>query len=130
MPYSILLTIWCIILQPIDRLIDENMGVLSRILGKEMAIPDFTVFCNTLRSMYEKCADNKDGQVACYIPQLARYSPGMGWHQRIWCKKTSLASQMAEIVLRKNSNNIYKTYTGLNIVLLGFWKCIAWNPSN
>ena len=60
-----------------SRLLDENMGVLSQILGKEMAIPDFTAFCNTLRSMYEKCADNKDGKVACYIPQLARYSPGM-----------------------------------------------------
>ena len=40
------------------------------ILGKEMAIPDFGFFCQTLHTMYEKCALNKDGQVACYIPQL------------------------------------------------------------
>ena len=40
------------------------------ILGKEMAIPDFGFFCQTLHSMYEKCALNKEGQVACYIPQL------------------------------------------------------------
>ena len=40
------------------------------ILGKEMAIPDFGFFCQTLHNMYEKCALNKEGQVACYIPQL------------------------------------------------------------
>ena len=51
--------------------VQDSFGIYNfEVLGKEMAIPDFGFFCQTLHTMYEKCALNKDGQVACYIPQL------------------------------------------------------------
>ena len=58
-----------------DRILEENIGVMSPIIGKEMVIPDFTLFCNQLRPIYEKCKSNKEGHVATYIPQLARFDP-------------------------------------------------------
>lgn len=51
------------------------MVILSKLISKELVIPNFSHFCQHIQTMYDKCEDNTDGQVACYIPQLARYSP-------------------------------------------------------
>ena len=48
---------------------------MHRLLGQDLVIPEFKKFCDEIRQMYDKCAPNMNGQVACYIPQLARYSP-------------------------------------------------------
>ena len=60
-------------LQAMEKILDENMGVVSPIIGKNLIIPDFSLFCNQLRPIYEKCKANKEGNVATYIPQLARF---------------------------------------------------------
>ena len=60
-------------LQAMEKILDENMGVMSPIIGKNLIIPDFSLFCNQLRPIYEKCKANKEGNVATYIPQLARF---------------------------------------------------------
>ena len=60
-------------LQEMEKILDENMGILSPIVGNKMIIPDFPLFCNQLRPIYEKCKVNKEGNVATYIPQLARF---------------------------------------------------------
>ena len=60
-------------LKAMEKILDENMGVLSPIIGNNMIIPDFPLFCNQLRPIYEKCKANKEGNVATYIPQLARF---------------------------------------------------------
>ena len=60
-------------LNAMEKILDENMGVLSPIVGNNMIIPDFPLFCNQLRPIYEKCKANKEGNVATYIPQLARF---------------------------------------------------------
>lgn len=61
----------------LEKLLDENIIILHKALQKELAIPDFGKFCDEIKEMYNKCASNFDGQVACYIPQLARYSPDL-----------------------------------------------------
>ena len=60
-------------LQAMEKILDENMGVMSPIVGKSLIIPDFSLFCNQLRPIYEKCKANNEGNVATYIPQLARF---------------------------------------------------------
>ena len=60
-------------LQAMEKILDENMGVMSPIVGKSLIIPDFSLFCNQLRPIYEKCKANKEGNVATYIPQLSRF---------------------------------------------------------
>ena len=60
-------------LKAMEKILDENMGVLSPIVGNNMIIPDFPLFCNQLRPIYERCKANKEGNVATYIPQLARF---------------------------------------------------------
>ena len=60
-------------LQAMEKILDENMGVMSPIVGKSLIIPDFSLFCNQLRPIYEKCKANNEGNVATYIPQLSRF---------------------------------------------------------
>ena len=60
-------------LNAMEKILDENMGVMSPIIGKSLIIPDFSLFCNQLRPIFEKCKANKEGNVATYIPQLARF---------------------------------------------------------
>ena len=59
--------------QAMEKILDENMGVMSPIVGKNLIIPDFSLFCNQLRPIFEKCKANKEGNVATYIPQLSRF---------------------------------------------------------
>jgi len=92
-----------------ERLLDENLGVLSHILGKEMAIPDFGFFCQTLHKIYEKCALNKDGQVACYIPQLARYSPDL-WAVSV-CTVDGQRFSMGEVDMPFTMQSCSKPFT-------------------
>ena len=62
-------------LSALEKVLNENNLILSSIFSKELVIPNFNHFCGYLRKMYETCKENQSGQVACYIPQLARYSP-------------------------------------------------------
>ena len=48
---------------------------MHRILGQDMVIPEFSRFCRQIEDIYEQCLEQTSGRVACYIPQLARYSP-------------------------------------------------------
>ena len=57
-----------------ERLVDENIVILSKLIKKDLVIPQFDDFCNEMERIYNECKSNEDGQVACYIPQLARYS--------------------------------------------------------
>lgn len=58
-----------------SKLIDENLVIITQVLNKKLVIPEFPEFTSLLKEMFDSCKKNNHGQVASYIPQLARYSP-------------------------------------------------------
>lgn len=55
--------------------IRPNMVLISRALRGDFVIPDWVKFTKKLEEIYWRCRINKNGKVANYIPQLAKYSP-------------------------------------------------------
>lgn len=54
--------------------ISANLVIISRALRHHFVIPDFLNFTKHIEDIYWKCKTNESGQVAAYIPQLARMS--------------------------------------------------------
>ena len=57
------------------RAIRPNIQLIERVLQGQLVIPDFTGFCQEIQQFYEITRDNRGGQVATYIPQLALPEP-------------------------------------------------------
>ena len=55
--------------------IDSNICILNKIFKKDLIIPDFKSFTNHIETIYKETLKIKDGDVASYIPQLARADP-------------------------------------------------------
>ncbi|XP_060580160.1 glutaminase kidney isoform, mitochondrial-like [Ruditapes philippinarum] len=55
--------------------IAKNISLISTAFRNEFIIPDFSQFCSDIDELYWHCRENISGNVATYIPQLARYSP-------------------------------------------------------
>ncbi|XP_055339794.1 glutaminase liver isoform, mitochondrial-like isoform X1 [Paramacrobiotus metropolitanus] len=55
--------------------IRENLLLISRAFLNSFIIPEWQEFCNSIDEIYWNCRALKDGKVASYIPQLARFSP-------------------------------------------------------
>lgn len=53
----------------------REQNFFSRVISDELIIPDFQVFSERVKHIYESAKRNRDGQVAVYIPQLARVNP-------------------------------------------------------
>ncbi len=53
----------------------ENVTLIERALRGELVIPDFKSFDLELAEIFEDCREEAGGQVADYIPQLARVNP-------------------------------------------------------
>lgn len=58
-----------------NQLVDGTGQLLARAQKGELIIPDFKRFTRHIEEIFEAVADDDDGQVADYIPQLARVQP-------------------------------------------------------
>jgi glutaminase len=56
-------------------LIQEHRGLLERVIRGDLVIPDFQGFCSQIKEIFEESEHKHEGQVATYIPQLARVNP-------------------------------------------------------
>lgn len=56
-------------------LVSSGSSLFERAVKGELVIPEFSDFIDVLRSIYEEAKANKEGNVASYIPQLARIDP-------------------------------------------------------
>uniref|UniRef100_A0A8C5D6E7 glutaminase n=1 Tax=Gouania willdenowi TaxID=441366 RepID=A0A8C5D6E7_GOUWI len=57
--------------------VQSNIVLLTQAFRKKFVIPDFQPFCAHLDELYENAKNMPGGQVADYIPQLARFSPDL-----------------------------------------------------
>lgn len=66
---------------PVDRshfaklLAPDEISFVTRALSGHLVIPDFGTFRNRLIGQFDACREERGGEVASYIPQLARVDP-------------------------------------------------------
>ncbi|KAM9342898.1 glutaminase liver isoform, mitochondrial-like [Pholidichthys leucotaenia] len=59
------------------RCVGNNIMLLTKAFRKKFIIPDFEKFTHQIDKMYENAQKQEGGQVADYIPQLAKFSPDL-----------------------------------------------------
>ncbi|KAM4561767.1 glutaminase kidney isoform, mitochondrial isoform 2-T2 [Fundulus diaphanus] len=59
------------------RCVQSNIVLLTQAFRKKFVIPDFRSFTSHIDELYEKAKKLSGGQVADYIPQLAKFSPDL-----------------------------------------------------
>lgn len=57
------------------RCVGSSIGVIGKALKKQLVIPDWQSFISVMAELYSSCSQYKGGEVATYIPQLARADP-------------------------------------------------------
>ncbi|XP_006796580.1 glutaminase kidney isoform, mitochondrial-like [Neolamprologus brichardi] len=59
------------------RYVGNNIMLLTKAFRKKFIIPDFEKFVHQIDTMYDCAHQQEGGQVADYIPQLAKFSPDL-----------------------------------------------------
>uniref|UniRef100_A0A8C6MGP1 glutaminase n=1 Tax=Nothobranchius furzeri TaxID=105023 RepID=A0A8C6MGP1_NOTFU len=59
------------------KCVQSNIVLLTQAFRKKFVIPDFQSFTSHIDQLYEKAKKLTEGQVADYIPQLAKFSPDL-----------------------------------------------------
>ncbi|XP_044144282.1 glutaminase liver isoform, mitochondrial [Bufo gargarizans] len=62
-------------LEIFQRCVQSNIVLLTQVMCKKLVIPDFEKFTLQIKRLYETTRGIKEGEVANYIPQLAKMSP-------------------------------------------------------
>ncbi|XP_068123667.1 glutaminase liver isoform, mitochondrial isoform X1 [Hyperolius riggenbachi] len=62
-------------LEIFQKCVQSNIVLLTQIVCKKFVIPDFEQFTLHINRLYENARNNQEGEVASYIPQLAKVSP-------------------------------------------------------
>jgi glutaminase len=57
------------------NIVSRNSSLINKALTGKLIIPDFQEFCNKIENIYSKVKPNKDGNIATYIPELAKVDP-------------------------------------------------------
>ncbi|RXM37274.1 Glutaminase kidney isoform, mitochondrial [Acipenser ruthenus] len=71
--------LWAVSLCTVDgqRCVQSNIVLLTQAFRKKFVIPDFVPFTSHIDELYESAKKLSGGQVADYIPQLAKFSPDL-----------------------------------------------------
>ncbi|XP_066544447.1 glutaminase kidney isoform, mitochondrial isoform X2 [Amia ocellicauda] len=59
------------------KCVQSNIVLLTQAFRKKFVVPDFTSFTSHIDELYESAKKLSGGQVADYIPQLAKFSPDL-----------------------------------------------------
>ncbi|MBT4922201.1 MAG: glutaminase A [Rickettsiales bacterium] len=60
-----------------EEIIHANITLFEKAVNKSFVIPDFELFKDEIKAIYEEVAKNDSGHNADYIPQLARVDPDL-----------------------------------------------------
>ncbi|XP_058510800.1 glutaminase kidney isoform, mitochondrial isoform X3 [Solea solea] len=63
--------------QQFKKCVQSNIVLLTQAFRKKFVIPDFQSFTSHIDELYETAKNLSEGQVADYIPQLAKFSPDL-----------------------------------------------------
>ncbi|XP_035238622.1 glutaminase kidney isoform, mitochondrial-like [Anguilla anguilla] len=59
------------------KCVGSNLVLLTQAFKKQFIIPDFEAFTSNINQLYDQAERQGGGQVADYIPQLAKFSPSL-----------------------------------------------------
>lgn len=62
-------------LRKFQEIFSQDVSFLEHIASNHLVVPDFTKFREKIAEIYEKVTNVQEGEVASYIPQLARVDP-------------------------------------------------------
>ncbi|NKB57450.1 MAG: glutaminase A [Alphaproteobacteria bacterium] len=57
------------------EILQAGQSLVERAMKEELVIPQFSVFAEHLRTLFDEVKSNRSGDLASYIPQLARVEP-------------------------------------------------------
>ncbi|CAL2030908.1 unnamed protein product [Caenorhabditis brenneri] len=66
---------WAMSQEKFKEIIFPCTILISRTLRNQLIIPSWLEFTQMIETIFDSCRDSKEGEVASYIPQLARQSP-------------------------------------------------------
>ncbi|CDH93328.1 glutaminase [Caenorhabditis elegans] len=66
---------WAMSQEKFKEIIFPCTILISRTLRNQLIIPSWLEFTQLIETIFETCRESKEGEVASYIPQLARQSP-------------------------------------------------------
>lgn len=107
--------------------IRPNILLIERAIQGNLAIPDFQDFCQDLSGIFEETRKNQDGEVASYIPQLARVDSdqfavaictvdgqrfAMGDFQTDFCMQSCCKPFLYALALEENGEEYVHQYVG------------------
>ncbi len=55
-----------------SELVNENPILIFKALTGKLIVPEFSEFCEHIKTIYDRVMENREGKVASYIPQLAQ----------------------------------------------------------
>ena len=58
-----------------EKVVGCNAPLLRQVFARDMVIPEFERFCSIIGDLFNTCKKVKEGEVAHYIPQLAKACP-------------------------------------------------------
>jgi glutaminase len=61
--------------EELELLIQYQRPLFEKIFKEELVIPEFKIFTQEIKKIYDQVQKNQEGQVADYIPQLKKISP-------------------------------------------------------
>ncbi|CAI5442421.1 unnamed protein product [Caenorhabditis angaria] len=68
---------WKLSKELFKQCISPSIDIVCRALQNDFVIPAWSLFVTNIRQIFNDCKAIRDGQVASYIPQLARQSPDL-----------------------------------------------------
>uniref|UniRef100_A0AC34GTL5 Glutaminase n=1 Tax=Panagrolaimus sp. ES5 TaxID=591445 RepID=A0AC34GTL5_9BILA len=66
---------WKLSKNDFKQCVNECLSLISRTLQNNLVVPSWYQFTSIMKEIYATCIDVKEGNVATYIPQLARVNP-------------------------------------------------------
>uniref|UniRef100_A0A914W569 glutaminase n=1 Tax=Plectus sambesii TaxID=2011161 RepID=A0A914W569_9BILA len=66
---------WQLNKEQFKRCISLSVHIIVKALRNKLIVPSWNAFCQRISTIYSKCASATAGEVATYIPQLARQNP-------------------------------------------------------
>ncbi len=109
------------------QIIRPDILLIERALQGNLVIPDFQDFCRDLEVIFELTKENRSGEVASYIPQLARVNPeqygvslctidgqrfSIGDAQSDFCVQSCCKPFLYSLALEENGEEYVHQYVG------------------
>ena len=105
----------------------RNRTILTRMLTGQLILPEFRLFADEIEKMFKAAGKNKSGEIATYIPQLAKEDPekmaaslctvdgqyySAGDYDDYYCLQSTCKPLLYALALEENGEGVVHRHTG------------------